>query len=122
MKPKNMTKEQESAWMEKESARKKAWRELNLEKLSASQKAYREENREKVLAKNKAYREENREKVLASKKADHIANRKALKDPYIAHLLRMKRSEAPPELLELKREQIRLTRLTRELKKELQNV
>jgi hypothetical protein len=132
-KPKNMTPEQEAAWKEKVAAKEKAYREVNREKRAAVKKTYREVNREKELARNKAWKKANREKVHANARDHYEANReneaakrkakvKTLKPAYVAATLRMKVSEVPPDLLELQREQIRLIRLTRELKKESQNV
>jgi len=125
-KPKNMTPEQLAAWREKDSAKKKAYYEANKEKVNAKQKAYYEANKEKVNANNKAWRDSNREKVKAKKKAWRDANREkvnasqrgrrnALHDCYVASFLGMKTHEAPPELINLKREQLELKRLVRKL-------
>ncbi len=124
-----MTPEQEAGWKVKNAAWKKAWDEANREKRAAYSKAYNEANREKLAAKYKAYREANREKVAAYREANRekvSARDKAtienLALSYVSQRLNMKPSEVTPELLELKREQLRLSRLTRELKKESQNV
>lgn len=107
-------------------ATKRAYYAANREKVLAKRKAYTEANREKELANRKAYREANREKVLAGKMAYREANLEKvrfqatvrsedLRDDYVAKTMSMKVKDCPPDLLELKREQLRMHRLTKQL-------
>jgi hypothetical protein len=123
-KPKNMTPEQEAAWKEnirlKNRERNKKYRQKNKEKILVRQREWnREKQSERHLTRNKDEMKKYRKK-WADKNNKII--RENLSNSYVAYSLRMKVLEVPPELLELKREQLRLTRLTRELKKESQNV
>jgi NAD-dependent SIR2 family protein deacetylase len=63
------------------------------------------------------YRLKNEEK-LDLKSKEYV---KALEPWYIAQVLRMPLSQLTPELIELKRAQLEMTRLTKQLKKEIQN-
>jgi hypothetical protein len=123
-KPKNMTPEQEAAWKEnirlKNRERNKKYRQKNKEKILVRQREWnREKQSERHLTRNKDEMKKYRKK-WADKNNKII--RENLSNSYVAYSLRMKVLEVPPELLELKREQLRLTRLTRELKKEIQHV
>jgi hypothetical protein len=100
-KPKNMTPEQEAAWKESTAARQRTYREANRVKLSASARAYQAANREKERARKKAY--------LA-------ASRKKLTAGYVSNVLKLKVSEIPPELLELKRNQLLIHRALKQMK------
>ena len=110
-KPKNMTPEQEAAWKESTAARDKAYYEANKEKVAARHRTYREANKEKLAAREKAYREANKEKVVAR----HRTYRELITDQYAAQKLGLKKSECPPELIEMKREQLLIARMTKEL-------
>lgn len=115
LKPKNMTPEQDAVWRKKVAAWRKAYREANLEKVAARMKAYREANSEKVAAQRKAYREANREKLAAHQKARYEANRENMSDSYLTTLFNVPRRLIPADLLELKRQQILLERITAQL-------
>ncbi len=114
--------EKRKAWCEanpeKRKAYDKAWCEANSEKRKACYKTWCEANSEKKKAYDKAWREANSEK----KKAYHKAWRESLSPGYVSKLLGMEANEVPLDLLELKREQILIIRLNRELKKEMKNV
>jgi hypothetical protein len=97
--------------LEKRRATEKARREANPEKSRAAEKAWREVNPEKVRARIYAWREANPEKVRASSK--HISD--TLTDSYIARNLHLSVAECPPELIEMKREQLKMARTVREL-------
>jgi len=90
------------------------WRAENPEKERASAAKYRAENPEKVRARVAKYRAENPEKVRAIK----AKCRASLTDGYIADLLDLPAKKVPPQLIELKREQILLQRLAKEMKQE----
>ena len=74
-------------------------------------RAWREANPEKVKEQNRAWREANPEKVKERNRAK-VEN---LSDAYVAKILRMKVSEVPQHLIELKREQLIYHRCTRQL-------
>lgn len=103
----------------------KAWREANREKLASRRKAYYEANKEKAASQVKAYREANKEKVAAQDKARSKANNaamcKALSDSYVAHKLHLRVAELTPELLAMKREQLLLHRLGKQIKAQLKD-
>jgi len=99
---------------EKVRAIRAKYRAENSEKLRASLAKYRAENVEKEMARLAKWRAENPEKVRAS-----LAKcRASLTDGYIAELLGLPVKKAPPQLIELKREQILLHRLAKEMKQE----
>lgn len=87
---------------EKFSARSAAWNAANAEKVAAYQAAYRA-----------AYYPANFEKI-AARRADYVAS---LSASYLSSLLGIPTAQLTPELLELKREQLSLRRLARQLKK-----
>ena len=91
-----------------ERAKNKAWAEANPDKVRAKTKAWREANPEKVRARVKAWAEANPDKVRAKNKA----GRDELRDSYVKHKLGV--STAPSELIELKREQLKMHRLTKQ--------
>jgi hypothetical protein len=107
----------------------KAYREANKEALKTCNKAYREANKEAIKTYDKVRREENTEKANISgklwRKAHPERCRKygkikviKLTDAYIRLRLGMTKEQATPELIELKRTQLQLIRLTREFKNE----
>jgi hypothetical protein len=125
-KSKNMTPEQLAAWREKANAKQKAWYDANKEKVNAKRKALRDANKEKVNAKQKARRDANKEKVKAYQRAWRDANKEKVKayqrarsdslnNKYVSYVIGMKVHEVPPELINLKREQLELKRLVRKL-------
>ena len=102
---------------EKVKARKAKYRAENAEKEKAYRAKHRVENAEKAKAYVAKYRVENAEKVKA-----YVAKQTAELSPsYVANLLRIPVAEIPPELLDLKREQLQLYRLTNKLRKEIRN-
>lgn len=107
-----------------------AWREKNRERNRANERAWEERNRghirerqraryradpEKAKAPTEAWVRANPEKVLAVAKRA----RDGLTKAYIASKLRIPVRDLTPELLALKREQLALKRLSREIKREL---
>lgn len=126
-KPKNMTPEQEAEWKAKIRAYQKAYQDSNREKINARNRAFhkanrdkikacREANLEKYLAREKASREANREKRLADEKA----RRESLADGYVADRLRIPIAECPPELIEMKRQQLLIHRSIKQLNQKLE--
>ena len=99
---------------EKVRARKAKWRAENPEKVRARHAKYHAENVEKERAIKAKWRAENPEKERAIK----AKCRASLTDGYIADLLDLPAKKVPPQLIELKREQILLQRLAKEMKQE----
>ena len=85
----------------------------DIEREKARQKAYREANREREYKRQKAWREANKEQMLNKLRA----YAESLPAPYVASRLGMKTAECQPELIELKREQIAMLRLVKQLNK-----
>jgi len=117
----------------KASAYAKAWYAANPERARENNAKWRAANPERKRALDAARRaadpEKHRARVLAwlrahSEEVVHrsFKAREELAPHYVAGVLHMSVKDITPELLELKREQLRLTRITRELKKELKNV
>lgn len=67
---------------------------------------YRENNKEKIKSIGKEYRKNNLYKINERKKS-YIAN---LADSYVLQRLQIRKDQATPELIELKRAQLQLTR------------
>jgi hypothetical protein len=67
----------------------------------------------------KKWHQQNKEAVAAYQKARHNASRDNLSDHYVRVVLRMTADQCPPLLIELKREHLMTSRLTRALKQEL---
>lgn len=105
----------------------KAWAEANPDKVRAAKKRYVErkgaalkeekrtrylQNHEAALIKNKAWRDANPDKVAAYRRrlVDELG------PSYVAGCLGMQTAKAPPELLQMKRDEIALRRLARLLK------
>ena len=84
----------------------------NREKNKAKGDKYRAANPEKIKARHNKYRADNREKT----KASAAKSRLDLPDGYLSHLMRIPVATATPELIQLKRDQIILTRAIREFK------
>jgi len=118
---------------EKHRARAKAWYAANPERARENNTAWCAANLEKKRESNTAWRAANPEKhracslVWSREHPEDVIRqtskaREDLAPSYVAFVLQMSVKDVTPELLELKREQLRLTRIARELKKELKNV
>ena len=106
-----------SANKEKVSERKKIHRNVNRERDSRAQAARRASNKEKVSEYMRRYRSANKEKLLdASRSA-----RSALTDTYISNFLvfatGVPRAHITDQLINLKRDQLTMRRLARQLRK-----
>jgi len=125
--------------------RNKKYRENNREQIVESLKKYRENNREKIAERNKKYYENNREPIVESFKKYYENNREPiiergkkyrennreqiiergkkcraeLLDSYVKTKLKIK--HPPKELIEFKRDQLKLDRLIKKFTKELEN-
>ena len=98
---------------EKRKAYNKAYREAHKEELKAGGKAYREAHKEKTKAYSKAYNEAHKEKLKAHNKKQV----EECSDSYIAGLLRVPVSTIPADILELKRQTVKLNREVRQWRK-----
>ncbi len=88
------------------------YREENPEKMAEANRRYYEENREKLAEKNRRFREENREK-LAEYARMQIG---LITDSYVARVMKIPTAEAPPDLIEAKRQQLKLKRTIKNAK------
>ena len=70
---------------------------------------------------SKKYRKINKENLKQKQKQCHKKYSEDLTDGYISVTLNLKKSECPPELIELKRQQLTILRLTKEIKNECKN-
>lgn len=90
------------------------YREANREKIREIQRKYCEENPEKVRETHRRYCEANREKILKQSRKWARKSRARLTDRYIKHILTdrssLKFEDIPQELVEAKRELLRLER------------
>ena len=75
--------------------------------------SYRQSRAEELKAWRERYYQDKREGVLADKRI----MRAELSDAYVVNVMGLKQHEAPPELIALKREQLAIKRMARELKK-----
>ena len=103
--------------LEKFRAREAKMRAENPEKFRVRQSKWRAENPEKQKARDAKWRAENPEKVLSTA----AKSRQNLTPSYIANVMHISVNACPPELLELKRHQLEMHRLTKQLTKEIQN-
>lgn len=98
------------------------WREANREHLSMSKKAWYQADPEKTKARVKAWRKANPEKVKAYEKkgSDNLV------DWYLKIILvsqtGLAAADMPPALVELKREQLQIRRMARELKNSIKQL
>jgi len=92
------------------------------EKVKASVKSWDAANKERRNSKRSALREANPEKVKAARSAQKSRDVINLSSYYVAGLMGLATGDCTPELIELKREQLRIHRLTKQLKQEIQNV
>lgn len=109
---------------EKKRAKHQRWRDKNREHVRAyAMDSFRKQykiNPEKFRARRIGYHIDNRQKVIERLAHD----REKLSDAYIRTSLRIRKHEADicPDIVELKRNQILLFRLTSKIKKEIENV
>jgi hypothetical protein len=128
-KPKNMTPEQEAEWKQSQAAYLRGWRESNSEKVRAWKREYVARNPERCRAIVREWRKNNRErtnefsrkwsKQNAEKvRARHSKRRDALAVHYVARLMgfHSKTLLKYPDLIEAKREQIKIHRQLKQQK------
>ena len=73
---------------------------------AARGKEYREAHRREILAQNKEWRESHK----SERSAQNEEHRESLTDGYVATLLRLPTELIPPEMMEMKRNRMKLTR------------
>jgi hypothetical protein len=109
--------EREAATYQRHAEKKKAavrdWRTKNPEKVAEQTRQWQKANPDKCREADMRYATSNPEKVR--EKARRI--RASMTDAYIAGQLQLSVKRAPPELIALKREQLAIKRMARELKK-----
>ena len=88
------------------------WKRLNADRHLASVKKWQQDNKDKVNAYNKASDARNPERIL--RKRRHHTD--TLTDSYVSGAVGIKVKDCPPELIELKREQLTIKRLSRQIK------
>lgn len=98
---------------ERKKAAAKTWRTQNPEKVASQTERWQRANPEKCREADRRYATANRGKVL--EKGRRI--REAMTDAYVAGAIGVSVKVAPAELLSLKREQLAIKRMARELKK-----
>lgn len=110
------------------------WRDKNIEKAIAAErdryrnkgkhraKERRKEKFESIKKIEKEYRIKNHEKIKEQIAINNKKHSECLSNSYISSRLKIKVNDCPPELIELKREQLRIHRLTKQLKQEIKNV
>ena len=87
----------------------------NAESRRAYNKTWREINADAIAVKKREYHFKNRETIAERKRAAGTA----LAEGYVAVALRIPVAQLTPELLELKRQQLKISRLNRQLRKTL---
>lgn len=116
---KECSKEYHRRWTEQNAARVKSyheiWRANNKEKCLAWVAKWHAKNSERFKLEAKAWRERNPEKATALALKTSVAKIALLKDSYLAQLLEMPVDDCPPDLLGMKRDQVSLKRITKQL-------
>ena len=118
---------------EKSKATSRKWKEGNQEKVKVAVRKWREENQEKARAASRKWYEENPEKAKAKarkqyeenpEKVNAIArkNIETLSDRYVSKRIGAPIKDLSPEIIELKREQLLMFRLNKELNATIQQL
>lgn len=84
-------------------------------------KNWRAKNKNKTQEYSRDWLLKNKNKSREAKRLNEEKNRNCLSDRYVSSKLGLSIHDCSPELLELKREQLRIKRLIKQLKKEIQN-
>ena len=103
---------------DKVKANNAAWAKANPDKRRAKEAAWRNANPDKRRAKEAAWRNANPDKV----KAKGAAQTKALTPSYVASTIGVRVADLTPDLLTLKREQIEIHRLAKQVKQHLKEI
>lgn len=91
------------------------WRELNRDKKAINNKKWVAANPDKVHEQRRRWREQNPDATVRSS----LKAREQLARSYVARRLGLAIADAPPEMIDLKREQLQIHRLTKELNEAL---
>ena len=89
----------------------RTWRLSNADHIRNYAKLYRQSNKEELKTWSKRHYQDNKMKVSSEKRA----NCAALTDTYVINVMRLTKNEATSELISMKREQLKLHRLTKQL-------
>lgn len=100
------------------SDRRKKWRQDNKDAFLTRQRKYYAANRDKCLAYHNKHASLNYQKVRETSRLAQARAVNNLSDGYVKQLLERARvADVPPEILALKREQVRLRRIANKLKR-----
>lgn len=109
--------EYRTAYYEKNKAKlitiRSAWAKENADKVKSYDRKWREANAQRLKAMDMAWRKDHPEKV-AEYRRKHVDE---VSQSYVANLLEIPTAKVPPELLQMKRDEIALRRMARTLKK-----
>jgi hypothetical protein len=94
-------------------AKKKAYRDANKSMLAAEWKKWADKNRTRLRHRDRVRRTENKEQHRKYVYAAHVKGRREMKDWYLTHQVLRTNLKMPADFLELKRAQLKLTRLCR---------
>ena len=89
---------------------------------SSNNKKYRDNNYEKYRDSVAKSIEKNKDRHKKTKKRINDLYKENLADCYVIRSLHIKRSECTPELISIKREQMKIARYLKQLKQEIHNV
>ena len=105
---------------------RKEYRIRNKHEIRLYQKIYRKDHHETIIAKQRKYRDDNWEQYSLSLKMDSKSRRDRLDDSYVLSVIcqrtRLKPSDIPPELIEVKRLIIKTKRLCKQQSQTSQNL
>ena len=85
-------------------------------------KIWNDNNREKIRMQHRTNRKFHAKPSAEKTKELAKKRQEMLTDAYVANILKVPVKNIPPELIQLKREQLRIYRLTKQLKNEIENV
>jgi hypothetical protein len=105
---------------EQEAARVSAWHASNPERVREHKRRYQQKHAGITRQSSVRWVQENRQRVRDLKNAREKRIREAAGPSYAAKVLRIRKTEAAPELLEMKRDQLLMHRLITDLKKAIQ--
>jgi hypothetical protein len=94
-------------------AKKKAYRDANKSMLAAEWKKWADKNRMRLRHRDKVRRTENKEQHRKYVYAAHVKGRREMKDWYLTYQVLRTNLKMPADFLELKRAQLKVTRLCR---------
>ena len=105
-------------WINGASERAKNYRKQHADDINKQKKNYRDANVKRILEKAREYREKNKEKIKQYK----LKYVSIVHPWYAASLIGIKLDSLPQEIIELKREQLQIHRIARELKNTVKEI